>query len=118
MKKNIKKNTVKANKRIRSGDNVFVISGNNQGKSGKVISRKGYLLVIQGVNMKKKSQKRQEGSKEGGFITIEMPIHASNVSFCDADNKPVKVKIRFNEKNEKELAYINDGSEVLLRSVK
>lgn len=66
---------------VRKGDNVQVISGKSKGVVGKVkevIPSRGYVIV-EGVNVVTKHVKpRQEGEK-GRIVTVEAPIHASNV---------------------------------------
>ena len=66
--------------KIKKGDNVKVITGEDKGKTGNVIKvfpdvRK---LLVKGINEKKKHQKPTR-DKKGGIITIERPIDISNV---------------------------------------
>ncbi len=67
--------------RLRLGDTVEVTAGKDKGKFGKVlkIDRVRNRVVIEGINIMKKTQKpRQEGEK-GSIIEIEAALHASNV---------------------------------------
>lgn len=73
--------------KIRKGDNVFVISGNSRGKTGKVKRVSGERVVIEGINVRKKHVKPTRTSK-GGIIDLEMPIHVSNVKIYDEDRSP------------------------------
>ena len=66
--------------KIKKGDNVKIITGDDKGKTGNVIKvfpeiRK---ILVKGVNKKKKHQKPTK-EKKGGIITIERPIDISNV---------------------------------------
>jgi large subunit ribosomal protein L24 len=66
--------------KIKKGDNVKIITGDDKGKTGNVIKvfpeiRK---ILVKGVNEKKKHQKPTK-EKKGGIITIEKPIDISNV---------------------------------------
>jgi len=66
--------------KIKKGDNVKVITGDDKGKTGNVIKvfpdvRK---VLVKGINEKKKHQKPTR-EKKGGIITIERPIDISNV---------------------------------------
>ena len=66
--------------KIKKGDNVKVITGDDKGKTGSVIKvfpdiRK---VLVKGINEKKKHQKPTR-EKKGGIITIERPIDISNV---------------------------------------
>ena len=70
--------------RIKTGDTVVVISGDEKGKRAavlQVLPQKNRVL-LEGINMVKKHQKEtsQDGtSKEGGIVEREAPIHMSNV---------------------------------------
>jgi len=66
--------------KIKKGDNVKVITGDDKGKTGNVIKvfpevRK---VLVKGINEKKKHQKPTR-EKKGGIITVERPIDISNV---------------------------------------
>ena len=68
--------------KIKTGDNVKVITGNNKGSEGKVlkiVSDKNRLLV-EGVNMVKKHMKPNAQNPQGGIVEKEAFIHVSNVS--------------------------------------
>lgn len=103
---------------IKKGDTVVVISGNDKGKVGEVISRNKERVLVQGVNIRKKHAKRQTKAPGGEILEIEMPIHVSNVSLCNKENLPVKVKVRFAADGAKELFYLEQGKEVKFRQVK
>jgi large subunit ribosomal protein L24 len=88
--------------RIKKGDTVQVISGpqENKGKTGKVIAvyRDTERVLVEGINRIKKHTKvgqSSRGSKTGGIITQEAPIHLSNVMLVDPETKkPTRVGIR------------------------
>lgn len=104
--------------KLRTGDSVIVISGNDKGKVGKVTAVKGDRLIVQGVNKRKKHQKPQSDKKGGSIIEFEAPIHVSNVQLS-VDGKPVKVKVRLNADGKKELYYLGKSNqETTLRVVK
>jgi large subunit ribosomal protein L24 len=105
-------------KKIRKGDKVIAIAGNDRGQSGVVLKLVGEKVLVQGLNMRKKHVKRSENNQQGGIIDIEVPIHISNVSACTADERPVKLRVRVNKAGERELYYKLDGHDVLFRSVK
>jgi large subunit ribosomal protein L24 len=71
---------IKQNSQIKKGDKVYILSGNDRGQSGQVMSRTEDFAIVQGVNVKKKSVKKSEGNPSGGFVTMEKPIHLSNLS--------------------------------------
>ena len=62
--------------------------------------------------------KRRAKTGSGEIIEIEKPIHISNVCLCNADGKPVKVKVRVSSKGEKELYFIDGQNEVVHRVIK
>jgi large subunit ribosomal protein L24 len=82
--------------RIRRGDEVIVISGKDNGKSGKVlrVDPAKSRVYVEGLNIIKRHQKARPGSMEpGGVIEKEGPIHVSNVALRDPKSKkPTRVK--------------------------
>jgi len=103
---------------IRKGDKVVVISGNEKGKSGEVISRLKDRVIVQGVNIRKKHVKRQQKAPGAGIIEMEMALHISNVALCNMDGKPVKPKVRVTKENGKELFYLEGDKEIALRQLR
>ncbi len=67
--------------KIKKGDHVRVIAGDDKGATGEVLQvlTKKDALIVKGVKLAKKAVKPTETNKEGGFISKEMPIHISNV---------------------------------------
>ncbi len=67
--------------KIKKGDTVKVITGDDKGKIGKVLKvmPKTRKIIVEGVRVAKKAVKPSEQNKEGGFEHIEMPIDISNV---------------------------------------
>ena len=68
--------------KIKKGDTVFVRTGQYKGKTGRVlhIDTNKQLVLVEGVNNKKKHQRPTQKNPKGGIITIEAPVHISNVS--------------------------------------
>ena len=77
--------------KIKKGDTVKVVSGQDKGAEGKVISviRDRDRIVVEGVNRVKKHTKvvNQGGraGNTGGIVTTEAPIHVSNVMLVEGD---------------------------------
>lgn len=71
------------------GDTVYVLAGDDKGKSGKVlkIDRKKDKVIVEGVNLQKKSVRRSQLNPQGGFEQIEAPVHISNVMHADLYNQ-------------------------------
>ncbi|KYF80805.1 50S ribosomal protein L24 [Sorangium cellulosum] len=91
-------------KRLKVGDLVQVISGKEQGKQGRItkILADTDRVVVEGLNTVTRHQRPTPRNQEGGKITKEAPIHASNVMPVDpATGKPTRVKIRVGEDGKK-----------------
>jgi len=71
-------------KKIKAKDMVEVIAGNEKGKRGKVLKvlRDRDRVVVESVNLVKRHT-RPTGSRQGGIVEKEAPIHASNVKKLD-----------------------------------
>ncbi len=67
--------------KIKKGDLVEIITGDDKGKQGVVLQvlTKKDAVIVEGCKLAKKAVKPSEKNPEGGFITKEMPIHISNV---------------------------------------
>jgi large subunit ribosomal protein L24 len=89
-------------RKIRTGDTVHVIAGENKGTEGKVlrVETKTDRVVVEGVNIVKKHQRAQQAGRrmtQAGVIEFEAPIHVSNVMLvCPHTGKPTRVGIRIN----------------------
>ena len=85
--------------RIRTDDEVVVISGKDRGKRGKVlrVDPKKEKVFVEGLNIVKRHQRPQQtagGQTAGGVIEREGPIHVSNVMLIDPkDDRPTRVGI-------------------------
>jgi len=80
--------------RIRKNDNVMVISGNDRGKTGKVLKvfPKKSRVIVEGINLRKRHTKPNQKSPQGGIIEKEAPIHSSNVMLIDPKtNQPTRI---------------------------
>ena len=88
--------------KLRVGDTVQVIAGSDKGKTGEVIQilRKENRVIVEGVNMVTKHIKPSQADPEGGIVTREAPIHASNVAYYDSKaKKPVKIGYKVEDGN-------------------
>lgn len=74
---------------VKKGDSVEVISGNHKGKVGtvmQVLPTTGYVLV-EGVRMIKKHERKTQERPDGGIIEREGQIHISNVKLVSKAEK-------------------------------
>ena len=88
--------------KVKKGDTVLVIAGKDRGAKGKVIAAYPVSdkVLVEGVNRVKKHTKiqtTQRGSKTGGIVTQEAPIHVSNVMVVDSDGQATRVGYRKDE---------------------
>ena len=103
---------------IKRDDKVLVIAGNDKGKIGSVLARKDQRILIQGVNMRKKHMKRTSEDSKSEIVSIEVPVHISNVALCDADGEKIKLKVKISADGSKELYHTKGGKEVAYRTVR
>jgi large subunit ribosomal protein L24 len=70
---------------VKRGDIVEVITGNHKGATGKVLEIRSAKaqVVIEGVRMIKKHQKKSQDQPNGKIIDLEGPIHISNVKITE-----------------------------------
>ena len=99
--------------KIKKGDTVQVITGNNTGKIGKVI--KVFLnrdrIVVEGVNIVKKHARPTQENPQGGIIEKEATIHISNVMLV-AGGKPTRVGYKTLEDGRK-VKYAKTTGEII-----
>ena len=80
--------------KVRVGDKVRILAGKDRGKEGKVILtlKKKDKVVVEGINIVKKHMKPNAMNETGGILSVEAPIHVSNVKVIEAkeDKKTTK----------------------------
>jgi large subunit ribosomal protein L24 len=83
---------------IKKGDTVYVNTGVDKGKTGRVLEVlvKEQRAIVEGVNMVSKSTKPNAKSPQGGIIKQEAAIHISNLNPVEG-GKPVRVGRKLNE---------------------
>lgn len=113
---------------IRSGDIVEVRTGNSRGVRGKVLSvrPKDGMLVVEGVNRVYRHMRRSQKNPQGGRLSKEMPINASNVLLvCTACGKPTRLGVRVGDDGSRtrrcrrcdaELGVLRGGAQAASRS--
>lgn len=82
---------------VRRGDQVAVIAGNDKGSEGRVlrVETQRNRVVVEGINMRKRHQRPSQKNPEGGVVTFEAPIHASNVMLiCPHCKSPSRIRRR------------------------
>ena len=73
--------------KVKKGDTVIVISGNDKGRTGEVkrVIPKHQRVLVDGVNMRWKHKRGTQQSPKGERVQEEVPIHASNVMLLDPE---------------------------------
>jgi large subunit ribosomal protein L24 len=83
--------------KIKKGDTVLVITGNDKGKTGKVLKvfpDKG-RVIVEGVNFIKRHTRQTQKAQKGGIIEKEGTVHVSNLMlFCPKCSSPTKVAFK------------------------
>lgn len=85
---------------IKKGDTVFVNSGEDKGKKGRVLEvlvQEG-RAIVEGVNMVSKHTKPNAESPQGGIIKKEAPVNISKLNVVDPSGNPTRVGRRLNDK--------------------
>jgi len=97
-----KKKTPMRKCKIKKGDIVMVITGEDKGKTGKVIEviSKESRIRVEGVNIVKRAVRKSQQYPQGGFVEFPAPIHISNVKLvCPKCGKTTRPKYKIiNEK--------------------
>lgn len=79
---------------VKKGDKVVVISGKDKGKEGTILEAypKKERVLVEGVNYVKKHAQPSQDNPQGGILTIEAPVHVSNVMPVDPKSgQPTRV---------------------------
>ena len=101
--------------KIKKGDTVIVLAGDNKGDKGRVLSidREKNRAIVEGVNIVSKSTKPNAKAPQGGIIKKEAPIDLSNLAVVDPKSgKPTRVGFRFNEDGKKVRYSKKSGEEI------
>ena len=100
---------------IRKNDNVIVLTGEDKGKTGKVLKVlvKENRAIVEGVNMVSKSTKPSSKNPQGGIVKMEAPIHISNISLIDPKSgKATRIAIKRTEDGKKIRIAKKSGEEI------
>ena len=100
---------------IKKGDTVIVNSGEDKGKTGKVLQVfvQKDRAVVEGVNMVSKSTKPSAKNPQGGIVKQEASIHVSNLNLIDPKSgKATRVGRKFNADGKKVRYAKKSGEEI------
>ena len=100
---------------IKKGDTVYVLSGEDRGKQGRVliVQAAKNRAIVEGINIVTKSAKPSAKHPQGGLIKMEAPVNISNLALIDPKSgKPTRVGYRFNDKGVKVRYSKKSGEEI------
>ena len=101
--------------KIKTGDLVVVISGDEKGKQGKVLKvlPSESCVVVEGINIVKKHVKPNQNNTKGSIVEKPNKIHISNVALVDPKtNKPTRVGYKVGKDNKKIRVSKKSGTEI------
>jgi len=106
--------------KIRTDDDVIVISGKDRGKTGKVLRTdpKKSRVFVEGLNIIKRHERaRSTGdmatASPGGIVEKEGPIHVSNVMLLDPKgNKGTRLGVRRTDDGKRVRVARRSGTEI------
>lgn len=106
---------MKAKLRIKKGDTVKVLSGEDKGKTGRVLmvdAVKG-RAIVEGANLVSKHTKPNAAHPQGGIIKQEAPIHTSNLMLLDSKGVASRIVVKKDEKTGKSIRVSKKSGEVI-----
>lgn len=100
---------------IRTGDTVVILTGDDKGHRGKVMSvdRKRGKLIVEGANRVYKHMRPSRQNPQGGRLSKEMPVDVSNVALVDpSTGEPTRVGVRYRPDGSKERYAKKSGTTI------
>ena len=99
--------------KIKAGDIVKVITGNQKGIQGKVLRvfADKNRAIVEGVNVVKKHNKPSANNPKGGITEMELSIDISNISLITSDGQPTRVGFKIEK--DKKVRYSKKSDEAL-----
>lgn len=100
---------------IKKDDTVIVLTGEDKGKTGKVLKVmvEKNRAIVEGVNIVSKSAKPSAKNPQGGIVKMEAPIHISNLSLIDPKSgKATRVAIKKTDDGKKVRIAKKSGEEI------
>ena len=99
---------------VKRGDTVQIIAGDHKGATGRVLHvyPEKNVVVVQGQNVAKKHVRPSRRNPQGGRISVEQPIHISNVlPLNPKSSKGTRVRYRVGDDGGKKRTTV-DGAEI------
>jgi large subunit ribosomal protein L24 len=91
--------------KLKKEDTVQVIAGKDKGKRGKILKivRDKDRILVEGVNIVKKAQKKRKQTDRGGIAEIEAPLHASNLMIICKKCGPTRIGFKIDSKDKQRI---------------
>lgn len=101
--------------KIKKGDTVKVIAGDDKGKQGKILSvnKDTFRAIVEGINMATKHTKPTAKNTKGGIIHQEASVHISNLMLVDAKGNATRVGRRIDDATKKIVRYSKKSGETI-----
>jgi large subunit ribosomal protein L24 len=100
---------------IKKGDTVYVNTGEDKGKTGRVleVQVEKQRAIVEGVNMVSKSTKPNAANPQGGIVKKEAAIHISNLNPVDPKSgKPTRIGRKVNAEGKLVRVSKKSGEEI------
>ena len=100
---------------VKKGDTVLVLSGNDKGKRGKVLSVdvKSQRAIVEGIRLVSKHTRPNAEHPQGGIVKQEAPIHISNLMVVDKNGIPSRIGRKKDESTGKLVRYSKKTGEII-----
>ena len=100
--------------KIKTGDLVRVIAGDNKGQEGKV--QKVFIeknkAIVEGVNLVTKHNKPSAANPQGGIVKKEAPLHISNLALVDSKSGKT-TRVGYRVEGDKKVRFSKKSNEVI-----
>ena len=99
--------------RLRVGDVVQVIAGDDKGKTGTItkLLKDQDKAIVEGIKLVTKHQKPNARNQQGGKTTMEAPVHVSNLMLLDPETKK-PTRVRAGDKDGKKVRVGKSGNPI------
>ena len=100
--------------KIKTGDLVRVVAGDNKGQEGKVLKVliEKNKAIVEGVNLITKHNKPSAASPQGGIVKKEAALHISNLALVDAKSGET-TRVGYRIEGDKKVRFSKKSNEVI-----
>ncbi len=100
--------------KIKTGDLVKVVAGDDKGQEGKVqkVLIEKNKAIVEGVNLVSKHNKPSAASPQGGIVKKEAPIHISNLALVDPKSGDA-TRVGYRVEGDKKVRFSKKSNEVI-----